>query len=132
MRTLVALAALAAALSACSQGSEQAADDASASSMPEPPTLTADEAAGTWDYTLPDGSAGTTVLAADGSFTDTLAEQTVSGSWDVTDGKLCIDPAGDAEDQVRKCYVLSAPDGNGTQVATSDTGEQVKVFKHPT
>ena len=42
-----------------------------------------------------------------------------------------LDPAGDAASQVRKCYILGRRNEDGIQVATSDTGEKITVFKHP-
>jgi hypothetical protein len=117
MKAFVSLAALAA-LSACSQQPEQ--DHAA---------LTAAESVGTYDYTLADGSDGTAVLAADGTFTDAMAGETITGSWGVADGKLCLDPAGEDANEQRRCYSLGEPDTNGAQTATSDTGEPIKVVK---
>lgn len=122
MKAFGALAALAA-LSACSQQSAQ--PTAAASAAP----LTVEKAAGTYDYTLADGSDGTTVLAKGGTFTDAMDGETVAGRWEVADGKLCLDPAGDGTDQQRRCYSLGEPDANGVQIATSDSGEPIKVVK---
>lgn len=115
-----------AALSACSQEATQPTAEASA---PDQAPLTIGNAAGTYDYTLADGSDGTTVLAADGTFTDAMDGETITGSWEAADGKLCLDPAGDGSDQQRRCYSLSEPDANGVQIAISDTGELIKVVK---
>lgn len=125
MKAFVPLAALAA-LSGCSQQPAQPTAEARA---PNEAALTIKNAAGTYDYTLADGSDGTTVLASDGTFTDAMDGETITGSWQVTDSKLCLDPAGDGADQQRRCYSLGEPDTHGVQIATSDTGEPIKVVK---
>ena len=129
MKASVLLAMLAS-LSACSQGASRPAAEATASSAPDEPG-THDEVAGTYDYTLADGSDGTTVLVPDGTFTDAMDGETITGRWEVADGKLCLDPAGDGPDQRRACFTLSKPDVKGTRIATSDTGAAVKVVKRP-
>jgi hypothetical protein len=127
VKAFVLLAALAA-VSACSREPAQPTVEAR---EPDQSALTVENAAGTYDYTLPDGSDGTTILASDGTFTDAMAGETVTGRWDVDGGKLCIDPAGNGAEQRRACYALGKPDANGVQVATSETGELIKVVKRP-
>lgn len=129
MKASVLLAVLAS-LSACSQDASRPAAEATASSAPDEPAAL-DEVAGTYDYTLADGSDGTTVLAPGGTFTDAMDGETITGRWEVADGKLCLDPAGDGPDQRRECFTLGKSGAKGTQIATSDTGEVVRVVKRP-
>jgi opacity protein-like surface antigen len=129
MRTFVLLAALAA-LSACSQASEEPTAEATPTVAAEQ-ALTVDGVAGAYDYTRDDGTTGITTLLADGSFTDLGAGGEIKGQWSVTDNKVCIDPEGESPDRKPNCYTLSAPDAEGMQIATGDDGTVVKVTKKP-
>jgi hypothetical protein len=125
MRTLFLIAACAA-LAACAQEAEQPAPKASdAVSVPTIPTLAS--FAGTYDYTLADGTTGVTTMMPDGTFTDVMRGESVTGSWRVTDAKVCIDPAGDAADQQTACYTIGEPDAEGAQTAIDDSGAVTKI-----
>jgi hypothetical protein len=125
MRKLFLIAACAA-LAACAQEAEQPAPKASdAVSMPMIPTLAS--FAGTYDYTLADGTTGITTMMPDGTFTDVMAGEAVKGSWSVTDAKVCIDPAGDEADQQIACYTISEPDAEGAQTAIADSGTVTRI-----
>ena len=94
-------------------------------SMPRIPTLAS--FAGTYDYTLADGTGGITTMMPDGTFTDVMAGESVKGSWSVTDDKVCIDPAGDEASQRLTCYTIGAPDAEGFQTATDGNGTVTKI-----
>lgn len=134
MRKFVLMAALAA-LSACAEESAEPATDATQAAAAEPAAapaeteLAVDELAGTYHYTLEDGTRGVTVMRADGTFSDAIGSEVVEGSWDVADDKLCMDPEGDAAEQKESCFALSRPDAQGVQIATGEDGAVVKIRK---
>lgn len=126
MRKFVLIAALTA-FSACSQENGDPAAEATQIAAQAKPALTIDAVAGTYDYTLADGTTGIMVMLADSTFTDAMAGEIAKGSWGVADNKVCIDPEGEAPDQERACYTLGEPDAAGIQVATGDDGSVVKI-----
>lgn len=121
MKTIAFLAALAA-LSACAQDADKPAE-------PDETALTIDEVAGTYDYTLADGTQGITTMLADGTFSDAMDGEIVTGEWGVADDKVCLDPEGEAAEQQQDCFTLSEPDSEGVQLATAGDGTVVKVRK---
>ena len=82
---------------------------------------------GEYEATAADGSVTTTVLNADGTYTDTDAEGTVvaEGSWAVIDGKTCFTPTTEGVDPM--CYTETAPAADGSFTATPDEGDPVTV-----
>lgn len=125
MRKFVLIAALTA-LSACAQEAEEPAAEATPAAEA---ALTIDEVAGTYDYTLEDGTTGVTVMLADGTFTDAMAGEIVKGTWGVADDKICMDPEGETAAQQPRCYTLGEPDAEGFQAANADDGSVVKIRK---
>ena len=134
MNKLVLVAALGAALGACSQGAEEADDTATTAatqaSVAEETTAAAaaaDSPAGTYEYTL-DGKATTSVLKPDGSYEDSQdGKVTEKGLWSEHDGKVCFDPQGD--DTPGTCYATSEPDAEGVFTATGDDGTALTIKK---
>lgn len=121
MRSIVLLAALAA-LGACSQAAEESDDTATAEA-----TAAAGTMAGTYEFEL-DGKKTTSVLMADGMYTDTQdGTVTESGTWTERDGKTCFKPAGD--DATETCFTTTAPDAEGVFTATPDEGEPLTIRK---
>jgi hypothetical protein len=113
---------------------------ASCSSEPAPePTPEATEAvaaapttadmAGTYEYTMPDGTKGSSVMTPEGTYTDTEGDKVETGAWAVTDGKTCFDPAGDDPTQPNRCYATTEPDANGVFTATRDGDGAVLTIK---
>jgi hypothetical protein len=81
---------------------------------------------GTFEVTSKDGK-GTTVLNADGTYSDTDPKgKETKGTWNVTGGKTCFDPEGS---EGPACYTESAVGADGSFAATSDKGEKVTVKK---
>jgi len=107
-------------LAACSNEAEVPA------AQTEPVEMTA----GSYDVTLADGSRMMSMLASNGTYTDTVSGAVVStGAWEHRDdGSTCFTPSeGSAE--APTCMTTSAPDANGTFTATPDNGEPVKIKK---
>ena len=133
MRKLVIIAAVAA-LSACNQN---AAEPAPATSEVAAPAATAAaptmaDRAGTYTYDDGKGQSGTSVMTADGNYTDTSTDgkSVETGTWKVDDaGKVCFDPMGDDPKQPNRCYALSEPDADGMMSATGEDGSVTKVKK---
>lgn len=117
MKRLVLVAMLAGALAACGEAAEEADDTATAEATPE---ATPTSFAGSYDVTMADGTAFTSVLNADGTYQDTDAEGAVteSGTWEDRDGKACFDS--EAGDDTVVCYTLGDAAEDGSQVATPD------------
>ena len=124
MKKLVLLAALAA-LAACSREEEEApAPVETATETPD--TMAADTIApGTYDVRMADGTTGTTVISADGTYVDTDAEgNETRGTWVRRDGLDCFDPEGD-EPEV--CWTPAPPAADGSFTATAPDGTVVTV-----
>jgi len=132
MNKLVLVAALSAALGACSQAAEEADDSATAAATETPvaaetTAAAADSAAGTYEFTL-DGKATTSVLKPDGSYEDSQdGKVTEKGLWSEHDGKVCFDPEG--EDTPGICYTTTEPDADGVFTATGDDGTAMTIKK---
>ncbi len=129
MKKLILVAALSAALGACSQAAEEA-DEPAASETPaveETVAAAADGAAGTYEFTL-DGKVTTSVLKPDGSYEDSQdGKVTEKGLWSEHDGKTCFDPEGD--DTLGTCYSTTQPDADGVFTATGDDGTVLTIKK---
>ena len=132
MKKLVLVAALAAALGACSQAAKEA-DDTATSAATETPAAeettaaAADSPAGTYEFTL-DGKQTVSMLKPDGSYEDTQdGKVTEKGLWSEHDGKVCFDPEGD--DTPGTCYATTKPDADGVFTATSDDGTAMTIKK---
>ena len=126
MKKLVLVAALAAALGACSQAAEES-DDTAATETPAAEAAAATSSAGTYEYEF-DGKATTSVLAADGTYEDTQDGTIIEkGTWADRDGKVCFDPEGD--DAPEPCFTTTAPDADGVFTATSDDAKTVLTIR---
>lgn len=132
MKKLVLFAALAA-LSACSQKTEEKQETPAApveTAAPAPaPAPAADSgsgtAPGTYDVKMADGTVATTTINADGSYVDTDAKgKQVKGLYATHDGKDCFDPEGDT---MGMCWAVSKPGADGSFTATADDGTVVTV-----
>lgn len=76
---------------------------------------------GTYEYTLPDGTKGSSVMAPDGTYTNTEGDTVLTGTWSVNDKqKTCFDPEGYDPAEPVHCYATTEPDTNGTFTATRD------------
>lgn len=135
MRSLV-LIATAIALSACSQGAEEApaaeadtapaAANAAVAAPAGTSALAAADAAGTYTVSWADGTTTETTINADGTYIDTMGgEETARGTWEVKEGRSCLTPEGGAE----LCWTDSAPAADGSWTATADDGTTVTVTK---
>jgi hypothetical protein len=134
MKQLILVAGFAA-LVACGQKQEPAAEDAN-SAVAEVDANAADANAaamktangslpGTFEVTMKDGSKGQTTLSADGSYVDKNPDGTeTKGTWNVADGKTCFDPEGD---EGPTCYAETETAADGTFTATPDKGDPVTV-----
>lgn len=82
---------------------------------------------GTFEATAADGSVGTTVINADGTYTDTDSDGNLvaEGTWAVVDGKTCFTPT--TEGQKSMCFTETAPAEDGSFTATPDEGDPVTV-----
>ncbi|MBO9517629.1 MAG: hypothetical protein J7493_06140 [Porphyrobacter sp.] len=83
--------------------------------------------AGTYAVTAKDGTVTTTVLAPDGTYTDTDAKGVVTeqGTWATVDFKTCFTPSTEGSHPL--CYVETAPAADGSFTATPDKGDPVTV-----
>jgi hypothetical protein len=128
MKRLVLVAALAGALAACGEAAEEA-DDTATEEAAAPAEETAGYA-GTYEVTMADGMKFTSVLNADGTYTDTDADGTVteSGTWDENDaGAACFDSEGGDDTVI--CFTVGETAADGTQVATPDDGSDPLTIK---
>lgn len=126
MRKLVLFAALAA-LSACSQKTEEKTETAAPAEEAAPAMAAADSGArpGTYDVKMADGTMGTTIINADGTYVDTDPQgKSVTGTYASKDGKDCFDPEGDAPEV---CWSVTPPAADGSFTATSPDGTAVTV-----
>lgn len=127
MKKLALIAAFAA-LSACSQEAEEPADTtAMEEAVPAETMAMEEDPAGTYDVKMADGTMGTTVINADGTYTDTGADGTTqSGTFVRKDGKDCFDPEGDDPEM---CWTVSEPAADGSFTATDPEGNTVTVTR---
>lgn len=128
MKKLVLFAALAA-LSACSQKTEEKQETPAAPVETAAPAPAADSgsgtAPGTYDVKMADGTMVTTTINADGTYVDTDPKgKEVKGLYASHDGKDCFDPEGDAPGM---CWTVTKPGADGSFTATADDGTVVTV-----
>lgn len=130
MKKIIFLAALAA-LSACSQKTEEKAEptaapaETAAPAAAAGPAVASTTAPGTYDVKMADGTMATTVINADGTYVDTDAKgKQVKGQYATHDGKDCFDPEGD---EMGMCWAVSKPGADGSFTATADDGTVVTV-----
>lgn len=119
MKRFAITLAAAAALAACSSepAPEPTPEATETVAAMAPTTVTP----GTYEYTTPDGTKGTSVMTPEGTYTSTEGEATETGTWAVNEEqKTCFDPEGDDPAQPVRCYVTSEPDATGTFTATRD------------
>ena len=124
MKKLVLIAAMAA-LSACNERTEEApAATDSASAMAEA-TPAADSGVGTYTVKMADGTTGTTVINADGTYVDTDKDgKQMKGTFVRRDGKDCFDPEGD---EAEMCWTVGPRAADGSFTATAPDGTTVTV-----
>jgi len=128
----IAIIAAIAALASCSKPAptEPVAEETVPVTETAAATSANGSAAGTYTVVAADGSTGTSVLNADGTYSDTSADGTVAeGTWAVVDGKTCF--TGKEEGAKAVCWTESAPGADGSFTATSDSGETVTVKPAP-
>lgn len=91
------------------------------------PTVANGSAPGTYEATAADGTVMTTVINADGTYSDTDADGKLvaEGTWAVTDGKTCFTPTTEGVEAM--CFTETAPAEDGSFTATPDKGEPVTV-----
>lgn len=126
MKKFIVFAAMVA-LSACSQKAEESADTAPVPAEVATPAAPADSttAPGTYDVKMADGTMGTTVINADGTYVDTDAKgKVIKGTFAAKDGKDCFDPEGD---EAESCWSVTAPGADGSFTATGPDGMVVTV-----
>jgi len=128
MKKLILAVALTTALAACNSTTEEpAAVDTAAATATPTPTETASTAAGTYEYEY-EGKAMTTVMMADGMYTDSAdGKVTEKGLWAEHDGETCFDPEGD--ETPGQCWTTTEPGADGVFTATSDDGTTVLTIK---
>ena len=123
MKRLIVVAGLAGALAACGGTAEEADDTAAPDSAEVTPEPAPTSSAGTYEVTLADGTAYTSVLSVDGTYQDTDAGGTVteSGTWeDRDDGNTCFDSEGGDDTVI--CFTVGEAAADGSMVATPDNG----------
>jgi hypothetical protein len=119
MKKLALLAAVAA-LSACN---EKAADTPAATDTPAAEATMADAGVtpGTYTVKMADGTTGTTVINADGTYVDTDKDgKEMRGTYARKDGKDCFDPEGD---EAEMCWTVTPPGADGSFTATGADGK---------
>ena len=119
MKKLIALAAIAT-LAACGERAEEAAPVETAA--PEATAAAvADDPTGTYTVKMADGTTGTTVINADGTYVDTDKDgKEIRGTFARRDGKDCFDPEGDDPEE---CWTVAPAAADGSFVATSPDGK---------
>ena len=121
MKKLIALAAIAA-LAACGdrEAEAPAAEDTAATAEADTAAMS-DDPAGTYTVKMADGTTGTTVINADGTYVDTDKDgKQIKGTFARRDGKDCFDPEGDEAEQ---CWTVGTPAADGSFVATAPDGK---------
>src|SRR4051812_42889496 len=117
MKNVLVIAAAAAALTGCQKApdasNEAAAAPAASNSATPAAMVTANGSGpGTYEVTAKDGTKSQSVLNADGTYVDTDAsgKETGRGTWNVTNGKTCFDPAGN---EGPECFAETAVSADG-------------------
>jgi len=122
MKKIMTLAACAA-LAACSQAEAPAEEEAVVEAPVEEESM-----AGAFEATAEDGSTSTTVLDADGNYTETAADGTVSsGTVAMVNGQTCFNSS--EEGAAPDCWTDGEAAEDGSWVATNDDGVSVTVRK---
>lgn len=126
MKKLIAVAALTFALAACGGGDDAAEADAAADAETAAPDVPA-TSAGTYVGAGADGAEVTTVLATDGTFTDTMNGEVIrSGTWEDNIRGTCFVEEG-VEGEA--CYNMGAPAADGTVEVTGPDGTTTTMKK---
>lgn len=119
MKKLIALAAIAT-LAACGERAEDAAPADTATAEATTAAMT-DDPAGSYTVKMEDGTTGTTVINADGTYVDTDKDgKQIKGTFARRDGKDCFDPEGDDPEE---CWTVAPPTADGSFVATAPDGK---------
>ena len=127
MKKLILAAALTTALAGCNNSTEEPAAKETAAATATPTLTEASTAAGTYEYEY-EGKAMTTVMMADGMYTDSAdGKVTEKGLWAEHDGETCFDPEGD--ETPGQCWTTTEPGADGVFTATSDDGTTVLTIK---
>ena len=130
MKRLVLVVMLAGALAACGDAAEEADDTTTAETAEATPAAEPASWAGNYDVTMADGMKFTSVLNADGTYTDTDADGKVteSGTWEERpDGKVCFDSEGGDDTVI--CFTAGEEQADGTIVVTPDDGSEPLTIK---
>ena len=116
-------------LAACSKPAPDPAPEPTAeeTTAAATPAVANGSAPGTYEVVAADGSIGTSVINADGTYSDMDAEGKViaEGTWAVVDGKTCFTPT--TEGVAAMCFTETAPAEDGSFTATPDEGDPVTV-----
>jgi hypothetical protein len=125
MKKLVLIAALAA-LSACSEKTDEKAETAAPTSEEAPAAAAAPTTApGSYDVKMADGTMASTVINPDGTYVDVGPDgKEIKGKFANKDGKDCFDPDGD---EPEACWTVSTPGADGSFTATDPKGVTVTV-----
>ncbi|MGI8943311.1 MAG: hypothetical protein ACR2FJ_03585 [Qipengyuania sp.] len=120
MKKLIVIAATVA-LAACGGDSDEVDQaDASRGGAVVTDTASADQMAGTYEITMPDGSVTMQQVNADGSYVDTVdGQQTETGTWRQQGEQLCYDPEGPETEQ---CHTGSEPGADGRFTVETEAG----------
>ncbi len=120
MKKLIVLVATVA-LAACGGDSDEVDQaDASRGGAVVTDTASADQMAGTYEITMPDGSVTMQQVNADGSYVDTVdGQQTETGTWRQQGEQLCYDPEGPETEQ---CHIGSEPGADGRFTVETEAG----------
>ena len=101
---------------------------APAAATAKPMTMT--DLVGTWTDTMADGTKGTTMFMADGTYHDTDPKGKVeTGKFAVKNDKVCMTADAGANAGKEMCWATSAPAADGSIVATGDDGTKITVMK---